>query len=317
MRKTSRKRKYKMRKIRRILFALLILIVLLVLLIRKEIIETVSNSEIVQNINRQLEDAWGSDEDKAKIEEERWNYVSKYEYNSPQKRTEAEVIRTLIDYSEKYPEFEEIYRNTEMYPENLLEALCNNPEMIDFVKGYNSAEPSGGEGLTKEELVQDVPLLIQWDKRWGYIPYGDDNIALSGCAPTCLSMVSVALTGDDSVTPAIVAKFAEENDYYIIGTGTQWNIMTEGCQEFGIAGEVISLNKDLIYENLQNGNPIICSMSEGEFTTSGHFIVLAGIKDDKIIVNDPNSMVRSCRLWEYEELQNQIKNLWAFKVSKR
>lgn len=52
-------------------------------------------------------------------------------------------------------------------------------------------------------------------------------------------------------------------------------------------------------------------MKSGNFTTEGHFIVLTGTSDGKIKVNDPNSRARS-KLWDYETIEGQIKNLWAF-----
>ena len=53
-------------------------------------------------------------------------------------------------------------------------------------------------------------------------------------------------------------------------------------------------------------------MRKGDFTTTGHFIVLVGIEDGKIKVNDPNSKERSNLLWDYERLEYQIKTLWEF-----
>ena len=64
---------------------------------------------------------------------------------------------------------------------------------------------------------------------------------------------------------------------------------------------------------LNKGQPIICSVGPGDFTTEGHFILLEGIKDEKIIINDPNSLKRSNKLWKYEDIESQIKNLWVFK----
>ena len=49
----------------------------------------------------------------------------------------------------------------------------------------------------------------------------------------------------------------------------------------------------------------------GDFTSTGHFIVFAGIKDGKIQVNDPNSKKRT-KLWDYDKLKDQINNLWVF-----
>lgn len=50
----------------------------------------------------------------------------------------------------------------------------------------------------------------------------------------------------------------------------------------------------------------------GDFTSTGHFIVLVGIEDGKIRVNDPNSRARSQVLWEYDRLESQINNLWSY-----
>ena len=38
---------------------------------------------------------------------------------------------------------------------------------------------------------------------------------------------------------------------------------------------------------LENGEPVICSMRPGDFTTKGHFIVLVGMEDGKIRVQCP------------------------------
>lgn len=53
-------------------------------------------------------------------------------------------------------------------------------------------------------------------------------------------------------------------------------------------------------------------MRPGDFTSTGHFIVLVGIEDGKIRVNDPNSRARSQVLWEYDRLESQINNLWSY-----
>ncbi|MBQ4602689.1 MAG: hypothetical protein IJB24_07500 [Clostridia bacterium] len=51
----------------------------------------------------------------------------------------------------------------------------------------------------------------------------------------------------------------------------------------------------------------------GGFTENGHFILLSGIEDGKIKINDPNSIANSKKLWEFEDISGQIKNLWRYK----
>lgn len=200
----------------------------------------------------------------------------------------------------------------EEYPEELLDMLSRNPEMEEFVRNYPEKKGHVYADTIGEVTKGEYPLLLQWDERWGYGNYGDSSVAVSGCAPTSLAMVIAGLTGENTVTPYTIAKYAEENGYYVSGTGTSWEIFHQGCQAFGVAGETISLTKNTVMEALQAGKPIICSMRPGDFTTAGHFIVLAGTEDGRIRVLDPNSRENSEKLWEYERLEPQIKNLWAF-----
>lgn len=40
-----------------------------------------------------------------------------------------------------------------------------------------------------EVAAGEIPLLLQWDERWGYSVYGDNMIAVNGCGPTAVAMV--------------------------------------------------------------------------------------------------------------------------------
>ena len=235
-----------------------------------------------------------------------------YDSVSSEKSNVGTIKERLKKLSKKDSRINRILDNYDEYPEELLDMLSRNIEMIDFVLEYPEKN-----GITFSEKIGEVkkgtfPLLLQWDTRWGYGKYGDSNVAISGCAPTALSMVIAGLTGKNDITPFDIAKYAENKGYYLSETGTSWNLMTVGVEYFGIKGEVLSLSKNDIYKTLESGNPIICSMRKGDFTTNGHFIVLVGIEDGKIKINDPNSTARSSILWEYERIEYQIKNLWKF-----
>ena len=200
----------------------------------------------------------------------------------------------------------------EAYPKELLDMLSRNPDLEDFVLHY--PEKSGkvyAESIGEVEKGR-VPLLLQWDERWGYGIYGDGCVAVNGCAPTALSMVVAGLTGENTVTPYTIAEYAQENGYYVDGVGTSWELFQNGCENFGVKGEEIPLAESAVKEALNLGKPIICSVRPGDFTTAGHFIVLASVENGKIRVNDPNSKKNSEKLWDYERLEPQIKNLWAF-----
>ena len=210
------------------------------------------------------------------------------------------------------PKVREIMANKDQYPEQMIELLKSNEETVDFVFDYLEKKDTTPADTVGEVVQGQIPLLLQWDERWGYAFYADDMIAVNGCGPTAIAMVAAGLTGDNTVTPYKVAQFSAENGYYAGDSGTSWTLMTDGAQQFGIYGEEMGLSEGEVFSALENGHPIICSMRPGDFTTTGHFIVLTGIEDGKIRVNDPNSRVRSERLWDYSRLEYQINNLWVY-----
>ena len=60
---------------------------------------------------------------------------------------------------------------------------------------------------------------------------------------------------------------------------------------------------------------MICAMRPGDFTTVGHYIVLAGIDDRGMVeVHDPNSQLRSAQGWRLDWVLRQASNSWAFTV---
>lgn len=238
--------------------------------------------------------------------------ASEQKLKAPRKYSMQEIEDILEELSQSSKEYREIYENMDSYPESLLSALCNNEEMLDFALGYGKEEAEVDRGLTEKELNAKFPLLLQWDKRWGYVPYGESCIGLSGCAPTCVSMVVITLTDNEEATPDKIAAYAQNTGYYVENTGTAWSFMTEGVSHFGIEGRELSLSKNMVMNELKQGHPVICSMRPGDFTSQGHFIVLVKVQDGKIMVNDPNSIKRSSVLWDYEEIEPQIKNLWFF-----
>ena len=197
------------------------------------------------------------------------------------------------------------------WPTEIIELLKKNPETEDFVLNYPLLKDTYQDiDLSEYADTDEVPLFMQWDKRWGYTSYGEDMLAISGCGPTCLSMVCVHLLNDTSLNPRVIAQFSEENDFCAPGDGTKWTLISEGAVMLGLNVEEVYLDESNISQILQSGNPIICAMGPGDFTSSGHYIVLTDYVDGMIKINDPNSIARSEKLWSYAEIAGQIDNLW-------
>ena len=199
-------------------------------------------------------------------------------------------------------------------PAELQALLESNPETFDFVNNYDENRvPLEEIDISGDVSDGRLPLFLQWDERWGYDTYGSGMLAITGCGPTCLSMVAVGLTGDLALNPRAVADFAAGNGYYAAGSGTEWTLMTDGAARLGLSSRVLSLHEPTILAELRAGNPIICSVGSGDFTTDGHYIVLTGMNPDGTVsVNDPNSVIRSEADWELVGIMRQVKNLWVF-----
>ena len=201
-----------------------------------------------------------------------------------------------------------------VYPltESLLEFLEKNPEAKDFVMNYPlKKDLKPNIDLSNHLNSQNVPLLIQWDERWGYMEYAGELMGLSGCGPTCLSMVCIHLLNDARYTPRYIAEFATENGYSVSGNGSAWTLISEGGRKLGLDVTEIPLVERRIIQNLEIGNPIICVVGPGFFTTTGHYIVMTGYSDGYVKINDPNSPNRSAQMWKLTEVMEQIRNLWV------
>ena len=224
------------------------------------------------------------------------------------------IQKQLEQFALKDKRITKIIQNIEEYPSEILEMLVRNIDMTDYVLDFLNKKGQVYADTIGKVTKGEYPLLLQYDKRWGYGIYGDNVIAVNGCGPTVLSMVIVGLTGRNDITPYKIANDAKKRGYYKEGSGTSWRFMTNGVKEYGIRGIEISLNQSIMVRELKKGHPIVCSMRKGDFTTTGHFILLVGIQVGKFIVHDPNSKERSQRLWSYETLQGQIRNLWSFQI---
>ena len=198
------------------------------------------------------------------------------------------------------------------YPQSLIDLLERNPETEAFVLNYPFREEQSID-LSEYDRSQGVPLLMQWDSRWGYMEYGSDVVGLTGCGPVCLAMAGYYVTGDEKFSPDKMVEFSLDEGYCSWGNGTSWTLISEGGIKLGLDVTEIPLVKQRIMDNLEAGNPIICAMGPGDFTTSGHYIVLVGTEDGMIRVNDPNSFENSGKLWTYEQMESQFRNLWVIR----
>lgn len=159
-----------------------------------------------------------------------------------------------------------------------------------------------------------MPHLYQTDPAWASAPYAGNDVRTAACGPTCLTMVYVYLTGKTDLDPAGMAAFADEHNFAPTGA-TEWRFMTDGASMLGIRSSAVAPNRASIVSALDAGKPVICSVSAGDFTTIGHFIVLKSIDERGMVeAYDPNSPFNSAKRWPVGRILTQADALWCFSL---
>lgn len=204
------------------------------------------------------------------------------------------------------------------YPKGVIELLDKNEDTIDFVEDYGEKkDQAAAKNIGVKIQKGTIPELIQWDERWGYTKYGTSIVAVSGCGPTCMSMVVSGLTGNTKITPARTAAYSVRHNLIDEENNTYWEFMEKAAKHWGLNCYAGMLNKKQLKAELGKGHPVICSVGPGDFTKNRHFIVLSGWKDGKIQVNDPFSRQNSQKLWTYSRIKKQAKSMWVYSYSKK
>lgn len=221
-----------------------------------------------------------------------------------------------VETPEEHLEQVRIQATVQGYPKGVIELLDKNPATVDYVEAYGEKQGQiYAEDIGDDYVEGQIPLLIQWDERWGYAPYGTSVVAVSGCGPTCMAMVAAGLNHDPTITPAKVAAYGTENSYVDEENNTYWAFMQEAGADFGLSCYSGFLTEQQLAAELSAGHPVICSMGPGYFTQNGHFIVMTGYENGQIRINDPFSEENSARTWSYAEIQGQIRAMWVYSLA--
>lgn len=130
----------------------------------------------------------------------------------------------------------------------------------------------------------------QADSRWANYPYTSPahpnaTVKTAGCGPTSGAMVVSSLTGN-IIYPNQMAQLFKDNGFRA-NEGTSLNAFPWLGQRYGLTCNRTT-NLDDAVNCLHRGGMVIASCGAGLFSTGGHIIVLAAMKDaNTIIVYDP------------------------------
>lgn len=161
----------------------------------------------------------------------------------------------------------------------------------------------------------------QKDPRWANKKYASingkdsnsDDIATRGCAPTAMAMVATDLTGK-RITPDVISDYSYNRGYSVKG-GTNWNMVPNTSRDLGLSSKTLETpNATSIENELSKGKSVIASgVGDGittPYTRSGHYIVLSGAKNGKVMVKDPNGIYKN-GLYDLDKISKQTNKAWS------
>lgn len=184
--------------------------------------------------------------------------------------------------------------------------------------------------------------ILQIDSRWSKVRYALNdndrvggeiaNIGNSGCGPACMAMIIVTLTGNESVTPVTLCKWALQRGYKLQGQGTSYDYFVPQGRAYDIT--ISRMNTVNNYHNGSNaiaktvrgkvideitnkGNWVIAVMGPSIWTTWGHYVIAYGSEDDKVYIKDPANITKmECMVADKETFLDNAKYFWLVDVNK-
>ena len=233
-----------------------------------------------------------------------------------EKIKKLEAIKGKLN-SQEAERLDYIIKNIDSYPDTLIDLVARNHETVDFVYSYKDREKYNNRKLSADinssyYIDGDVPLFLQWDRRWGYRTYGKKMIVLSGCGPTSLAMVIRHFDSDSTVNPYDVAKYSQDNGYVSADNFTSWKLFETGLSKYGLESQDVIPVEAKMKKALDDNKILIVSVKPGTFTERGHIIVIKGYnKNGDFLINDPNSIVNTNKTWSFDELKSEIRKIWG------
>lgn len=243
---------------------------------------------------RTVEDDDPDTPDVVETKEEKW-YIYTLKYNG--EAHFADAVFHLTDDQKKL---------ADAYAQNL--SLFLGDGMFQYTE-YGGTTLSSIGDVRFTDGATEVVYFNQTDARYANKPYGTDNIGGYACGPTSMSIVVSSLTSD-IVDPVEMSQWAYQHGYWCSKSGSYRTLIPGAAKAWGLPVEGCSPSEpQRILDALSNGKLVVAIMSKGHFTRSGHFIVLRGVQDGKILVADPASYKRSNQSWDLSIILNEVSKL--------
>lgn len=159
--------------------------------------------------------------------------------------------------------------------------------------------------------------LMQTDARWKNKMYSAINdpsqtISSGGCGPTAASMI-VNEWVDHMYSPVEACNWAASAGYRTANSGTYWSMMKAIAVKYGFKYSETA-NGDTAKKFLDDnpGSLVICIMGKGNWTSSGHFILMYKCDGNYVYINDPASTSSTRQKNTFSLLKSQCRQYFCF-----
>ena len=165
---------------------------------------------------------------------------------------------------------------------------------------------------------------LQTDPKWDACDYSakgeQTTIGASGCGPTAMAMV-LATWVDKSVNPKTECAWALAHGFKAPHQGTYYGYFEAAGRRYGL--NTYRLNYTNLYGNaksayhaqakdaLDRGALVIACMGKGNWTRSGHYVLVWKIVGNVVYINDPASTKPVRTRGAYSLFKWQVKYYWV------
>ena len=159
--------------------------------------------------------------------------------------------------------------------------------------------------------------LMQTDSRWKNKMYSAVNdpsqtIGSGGCGPSAASMI-VNEWVDNMYSPVEACSWAASAGYRTANNGTYWSMMKAIAVKYGFKfTQTGDANAAKNFLNTNKGSLVICIMGKGNWTSSGHFILMYKCDGTYVYINDPASTSTSRQKNTFALLKSQCRQYFCF-----
>ncbi len=200
-------------------------------------------------------------------------------------------------------------------PYFLKDGTRSNPTAVNTLikyKDYKGRSSSTNldydyQNALKSTRKVKVPYLAQFDERWGFEHMhgkNTDYIANIACGPTALTMVYSYFTGDTSLDVKDMTEVAIANGWST-GYTSYATMFYYGPKTFGLSSYAATKTVSNVKNELDKGRLLVALVSPGDFTSSGHFIILSEYIGNEVKIYDPADYSFTNRNWSIQRVLNQ------------